>query len=425
MFRLALALAFFPPVAPASANDNWPQWRGPSGDSVVRGTALPTRWSKDQNVLWKVSLPGWATSTPAIWNDAVFVTSQDGERLLLLRLDRASGKVVWQREVSRGTPIYDGRPGPGHFHKEHNMASPSPVTDGTHVWAHFGNGVLACYDFAGEKVWTTDLMKHYGRFTIWWGHANSPVLAGDVLVAVCMQEPKGGGRSYVVGLDKRTGKERWHTPRDTGAKSEPADSYTTPLLRRVGTRDEVVVFGGNVLDAYDPTTGKRLWKSDVFKGNRVISGPTLTGGTVLAIQGMRGPLFAIAAPMKDGAEPRVLWKYTGATPDAACPAATGGLVFLATNDGVAICLDGATGKQLWKERLAVGFRASPLVSDGKVYFLGTDGKTALVKAARTFELMAESDLGEPIIASPAAAGGQLFIRTRGHLYCFGAAGKAG
>src|SRR5262249_10319427 len=142
-----LVVAASPPSV--SPEDTWPQWRGPTGDSVAPGRGLPVRWSQTENVVWKTALPGWADSTPAIWGDAVFVTTQEADRLLLLRLDGNTGRIAWQREISRGTPRRKGALGNGRFHEEHNLATPSPVTDGRHVWAHFGNGDLACYDFAG------------------------------------------------------------------------------------------------------------------------------------------------------------------------------------------------------------------------------------------------------------------------------------
>jgi outer membrane protein assembly factor BamB len=408
------------PADAASPEDVWPQWRGPTHDSVCPTADLPTQWSKTDRVVWKTPLPGKGNATPAIWKDAIFVSTQDNDLLLLLRLDRVTGKIVWQREVGKGTALYKGPPGPGRFHDENNMASPSPVTDGQHVWVHFGNGALACYDFAGQRVWSIDLKERFGPYTIWWGHANSPCLVGDLLISACIQDPKGGGQSYVVAHDKRTGKEKWWVKRDTGATAESADSYTTPFPYRHDGRIEVVVFGGNVLDAYDPATGKQLWQSRAFKGNRVISSPTLSGDTIYAIEGMKGPVVAVrTGGAGDVTATHVRWKYTGVTPDAASPVAANGLLFLANNAGVATCLDAATGKELWKQRFAAAFRATPLVAGNKVYFLGKEGKTTIVEAAREFKVIATCDLDEDTIASPAAAGGNLFIRTRGHLYRIG------
>jgi len=416
----------------AAPTDIWPQWRGPTADSVAPGKDLPTKWSKTENIAWKTRLPGWGTSTPVIWKDAVFVTSQVTDRqLLLLRLDAKTGNIVWQREVGQGEPRRKGPVGVRRFHDEHNMASPSPVTDGKHVWAHFGNGDLACYDFAGEKIWSINLWKDYGVYSIWWGHANSPILVGGLLISNCMQDPNGGGKkpvagggkSYVIAHDKLTGKEKWLTPRDYGATGEPADSYTTPLLFNNKGRTEVIVFGANVVDAYDPLTGKRLWLCKPFTGDRVISGPTLAGDTVYAIQGMKGPLFAIkAGGADDTTGTNVRWKYGNkTTPDAASPVFANCLVFLANNDGVATCVDAETGKEVWKERLAERFRATPLVADGKVYFFSKEGKAIIVEASREFNVICRCDLSEDLMASAAAAHASLFIRTKEHVYRIGAA----
>jgi outer membrane protein assembly factor BamB len=420
MLALAAGLLLLQSPAPVAQADIWPQWRGPTGDSISTTAKLPTRWSKTENIVWSAAIPGWGNSTPAIWEDAIFVTTQDKDRLLLLRLSRKTGTLVWEREVGKGMPRRSGPVGNGRYHDENNMASPSPITDGKHVWAHFGTGDLACYDFAGEQVWSIKMTDRYGPYSVWWGHANSPVLHGDLLICVCVQDPKGGGKNYVVALDKFTGKEKWFAARETKAEEEPADSYTTPLLYKSPGRTELIVYGGQVLDAYDPDTGKRLWYCNVFKGNRVISGPTLAGDTVFAVQGMKGPLFAVRAGGEgDVTATAVRWKHTGSTPDAQSPLVLRGLVFMATNEGIASCVDAATGELLWKERLGNNFRASPLGVGDKVYFHSKEGKTIVVEAARTLKVIAENDLGENSVPSPAVAGGDLFIRTREHLYRIG------
>ena len=420
-FAFALFLSFGPTAAVAP-EDTWPAWRGPTADSVAPGRGLPTKWSKTENIAWKTPLPGWGTSTPAIWQDAIFVTTQDKEKLLLLRIDGRDGKVVWQREVGQGEVRRKGPLGNMRFHDEHNMASPSPVTDGQHVWVHFGNGDLACYDYGGKKVWAQNLAEKYGFYSIWWGHANSPLLVGDLLISTCMQDPKGGGKSYVVAHDKRTGKEKWYADRTTGAKDEWADSYTTPLLFNNKGRAELIILGGNVLDAYDPSSGKRLWLSKPFNGNRLISGPTLAGDKVYALQGMKGPLFAIkAGGAGDVTTSQVLWKYgSTANPDSASPVYVNGLVFLATNVGAVMCVDAENGNEVWKERLGEAFRATPLVAEGRIYFFAKEGMATIIEASREFKTIARMDLGEEIIASPAAARGSLFVRTKAHLYRIGA-----
>lgn len=418
---------FFTVGQPATQpTEIWPQWRGPTADSVAPGKNLPTRWSTTENIVWTSALPGWGTSTPAIWGDAIFVTTQvDDRQLLLLRIDAKNGKIVWQREIGQGEPRRKGPVGVGRYHDEHNMASPSPVTDGKHVWAHFGNGDLVCYDFAGNKIWATNLVSDFGVYSIWWGHANSPLLVGDLLISACMQDTKGGGKNYLVAHDKLTGKVQWQTSREYGAKEEPADSYTTPLLFHHDGRDEIILFGANVVDGYDPKTGKRLWQCKPFTGNRVISGPTLIGDTVYAIQGMKGPLYAIKAGGEgDTTATNVRWKYAGkANPDAASPVVANGLVFLANNDGLVACVDAKSGAEVWKERIGEKFRATPLVADGKVYLFGREGTAFIIEASRELKILERNPLNEEIMASPAAAHGSLFVRTRGHLYRIGATAR--
>ena len=404
-----------------SPEDTWPQWRGPNGNSVAPAIGSPSQWTKKENVLWKTPLPGWANSTPAIWKDVIFVTTQDEDRLLLLRIDRPSGKIVWEREVGRGTPRRKGPQGNGRYHDENNMATPSPVTDGKYVWAHFGTGDFACYDFTGQRVWSFNFTERYGTYSVWWGHSNSPILFGDLLISVCIQDPKRGGQSYLVAHDKRTGEEKWFVKRVTGAQDEPADAYTTPMLYRHDGRVDLIVLGGQVLDAYDPSTGKRLWHCHPFsaKGNRVIPSPTIAGDKIFALEGMTGPVLALRPGSnsdEDTKTANVLWTYKGSTPDTASPVVVNGLVFLSTNPGVGVCIDAATGKELWKERMGEGCRATPLVVGDKVCFVSKECKVTVVEAAREFKVVGEIEFGEDTVASPATAGGDLYIRSKAHLY---------
>ncbi len=413
------------PVPPGNRNDllapddAWPQWRGPTGDSVAWSRNLPTTWGPEKNIVWKCPISGWGNSTPIISGDAIFLTTQDDDRLLLLRIGRASGKVVWQREVS--TPHKGAKPDV--YQDENNLASPSCVTDGMHVWAHFCNGALACYDFAGRQLWAINMVDGHGPFTVYYGHANSPVLYQNLLISQCVQNPKNGAKSYVVALDKMTGAEKWFVQRETDAKNDNADSYATPILCRRAGRAELIVMGGNVLDAYDPGSGKRLWYCSGFDGERTIAGPTLVGDTVLAVQGT-GPLLAVRTGGKgDVSASHVRWKYEGTCPDIAGPVAANGLVFLADKDGTAHCLDAGTGAEVWSQKLEHRFRATPLVAGGHVYFFGKEGKATVVKAARKYEMVAQANLEEETLGSPAVAGNDLFLRARGHLYRIGVKGR--
>jgi outer membrane protein assembly factor BamB len=417
-----------------AAAEDWPQWRGPMQNGTSRETGLPTAWSESAGIAWKQPLPQWGNSTPVIWGPSIFLTSHtDDHRLLVLKLDKATGRILWEKQAGEGTverkpkPKKDG-PDRGHqkFHATHNLATPSPTTDGEVVIVHFGNGDLAAYDFDGKKLWGRNLQDEFGPYTIWWGHANSPVLVGDLVISVCMQDsctdlPDGKpAASYVVAHDKRTGKLKWKTPRPTEAKAESCDSYTTPLVWHHGPETELIVMGGQILDGYDPTNGRRVWSLSDLTGSRVITGPVISEDVVYATQGMRKPLLAVKLGGR-GERPSsdVLWQYGGGTPDSPTPVVSAGLLFLVTDNGAAKCLDAATGDVKWEQRLAGEYRASPLVADGRIYFLNMKGLATVVAASAEFKKLAENQLDDETIASPAVSQGKLFLRGRKSLYAIG------
>lgn len=426
---LAWFCCFFAWHAAAQA-ENWPQWRGPLGVGVSGETKLPLNWSSDAGLAWKTALPEWGTSTPAIWNDALFVTTEFQEKLLLLRLETGAGETVWMREVGRGAARRkqptDGKR-TAKFHDLQNLASPSPITDGEVVVAHFGNGDLAAYTFAGDLLWKRNLSQDYGAYTIWWGHANSPVLAGDLVISVCMQDSLDGDTdqlapSYLVAHHKRTGQEVWKTPRMTGAHAEEGDSYTTPIFTEQNGRRALILMGANQLDAYDPASGKQLWSLPGLVGGRTITGPAVGEGLVFATVGMRGPLHAVRLNGRGALQPDqvVAWKEATSTPDSCCPVSANGLVWVVTDNGVASCLDARTGERRWRERLGGrDYKASPVYADGRVYFLSKDGLTTVVAAHPEFQVLAENRLDDEFLASPAISGGRIYLRGKSALYAVG------
>lgn len=408
----------------------WPQWRGPEGNSVSEETNLPSVWSETEGVAWKTPLPEWGTSTPAIWDDAIFVTLQHDEQLILMRLSAVHGEPVWTQVVGRGDA---NRAEPGgekrtsKFHNLHNLASPSPVTDGERVIVHFGNGELASYKFDGTREWHRNLADDHGRYSIWWGHANSPVLVGDVVISVCMQDSLAGtdqplAPSYLVAHGKVTGEVKWDTKRMTGADAEQCDSYTTPLLVSHSDRNELVIMGGNWLDGYDPSNGKRLWHLPGLVGGRTITGPTAANGMIFATVGMRGPLHAVKLGGRNelSAADVVAWKEVQSTPDSCCPVVWKNWLWMVTDNGVASCLEIDTGKAAWRERLGENdYKASPIVADGKVYFLSKSGVTTVVKAQADYEVVAANKLDDEFLASPAVSSGRIYLRGRKALYAVG------
>ena len=403
--------------------ENWPQWRGPRGNSTSSETGLPVAWNDTSQMVWKTKLPGPGSSTPAIWNDAVFVTAQRNDELLVLKLDSGTGRVEWTREVGRAATPRDGpKRSRQIFHRLHNLASPSPVTNGRVVVVHFGNGDLAAYGFSGKLLWRHNLQDDYGAYTIWWGHANSPVLYRDLVISVCMQDSLDGvadelAPSYLVAHDLETGEQRWRSDRMTGAPAEQGDAYTTPILIDQNGREELLVMGANHLDAYDPATGEPLWVLPGLVGGRTVTGPTASDPLVYVTRGMRGSLLALKL---DGqGPPETVWKYRQGTPDTPCPVVWNETLFTVTDDGIATALDALTGKLAWKERLKGKYKASPLAAEDRIYFLNTTGLCTVVSAARRFDKLAENALPDTTLASPAACGGRLFIRGHNALYCLG------
>jgi len=360
-----------------------------------------------------------------MWGDAIFLTTQDGDKLLLLKLDRRSGRVAWTRQVGNGEARREAPRKEQKFHRLHNLASPSPVTDGERVVVHFGNGDLAAYDFAGKQLWERDLQREHGTYTIWWGHANSPVLYKDLVISVCMQDSltdlqNEPAPSYILAHDKRTGEQRWKTMRMTNAKAEECDAYTTPIFYEVNGRMQMVVMGADQLDAYDPEDGKRLWYLPGFAKGRLITGPTVGHELIYATQGMRGALVAVK-PEGFGELPpsAIVWKETQGTPDSSSPVVWKDLIFWVADNGVVQCHDARTGKLQWKEKLRGDYKASPLAAAGRIYFLNLDGLCTVVAASPQFKRLAENKIDDKTIASPAVATGRIYLRGRKALYCIG------
>lgn len=419
--------ASWKPLVQGDSND-WPAWRGPAGTGHSTANSTPTKWGDQENLAWKTPLDGWGDSTPAIVGDHVFLTLQnDANELRLLRLNAQTGQIernvlVDQSETPRKAP----RRKTQKFHNLHNMASPSPVVHGDHVVVHFGNGLLATYDLNCEELWRHNLQQEYGTYSIWWGHANSPVIYNGLVISVCMQDSLSDlqdepVKSYVIAHDLKTGEKKWMTMRMTGAPAEEADAYTTPLLLTKDGQVQLVIMGGNTLDAYDPMTGKQLWYLPGLVGGRTVTGPISAEGKIFTTRGMRQPLLAVSVDGNAGevSEDAIAWTVEKSTPDTPSPVYADGMLFTVTDDGIAHCYRTSDGELLWRERLGGNFKASPIVAGGNVYFMNIDGNCKVVAAKDAFELVSENQVEDTTIASPAIADGKLFIRGKEHLYCIG------
>jgi len=404
--------------------ENWPQWRGPHGNGVCSDSNLPTEWSKEKNVAWKVPLPGHAGSTPCVWEDRIFLTTADDSDLLLLCVS-TEGKELWRQKVGTGNKVARGDEG--------NSASASPSTDGKHVWVFFGTGVLACYDFDGHEVWTADLQQRYGKFEIQFGMTSTPILYGDHLY---MQLIHGNMRSdYTVGkvikLEKETGKEVWAVDRKCDPIAENKHSYASPVLYDDGDRQQLITHGADHTIAFDLDSGKEVWRVGGLNGPsqyndkfdrtlRFVSSPVATDGVVVIPTAKGGPTLLVH-PAKakgdiTGSSEAVGW-VNDKTPDVPCPLVVDGLAYFCRKDGKVFCCDVATGEEFYYERThGAQHRASPFYANGFIYLTARDGHVTVIKAGKKFEVVANNELGESLTASPACADGVLYLRTFEHLY---------
>jgi outer membrane protein assembly factor BamB len=400
----------------ASLNaDNWPQWRGPLLNGASTETNLPLKWTADSNVAWKLPLPEWSGATPIVWGDFIFLSVAQGSALSLWCIDRRGPAVVWKAPLGTGN----------HQEQKQNMSSPSPVTDGSHVYVMTGTGILKSFDFKGQEVWGRDIQHEYGRFGLNWGYASSPLLYQDAIFVQVLHGMKTNDPSYLLRVDKNTGKTVWKVERPTSAVQESPDAYTTPALVVNGAEAELVISGGDVVTGHDPTTGKELWRLSGLNPShhgsyRIVASPVVAGGMIIA-PSRQNPMIALRPGGRgDVTQSHKLWQFPRG-PDVPTPVSDGTLVFVVTDNGVAYALDAKTGTTIWgPTRLKSGtYSSSPVLADGRVYATNEDGMTSVFKAAATFELLAENPLNDYTLSSPAVSDGQIFIRTAKHLFAIG------
>ena len=422
MRRLVLTSALLA-GATASLFADWPQWRGPSLDGVSREKNLPTTWNATENVAWKLPLPAFSGSTPVIWDDLIFLnvaTERATGQLELWAVDRTKQAVVWRRPLSGGNRIGN----------KQNMSSPSPVTDGRYVWVMTGTGVLKSFDFSGKELWARDIQKDYGRFGIQFGYASSPLLHRDALYVQVLHGMNTDDPSYVLRIDKMTGKTVWRVERPTDAEVESPDSYTTPALLEHDGTTEIVVTGGDVVTGHDPATGKEVWRADVLNPSnrsnyRIISSPVVAGGLIIAPSRVN-PLVALRPGGKgDISTSHVAWTFHRG-PDVPSPVSDGTYLYLVSETGIVYCLDLKSGALVYgPSRLPSDFySASPVLADGKVYVTGeSTGVTTVFRAGPKFEILASNTFNDPCapycLASIAVSQGQLFVKTDAHLWVLG------
>ncbi len=414
--RLAISLACFigTLLVPAFA-ENWPQWRGPSLNGTSNEKDLPVRWSTTENVAWRLAMPSKSGSTPIIWGNNVFLNVAEGDSLYLWCVDKTKGTPIWKKLIAGGN--YE-------INKQ-NMSSPSPVTDGTNVYAMTGVGVLKGFDFAGKELWVRDVQKDYGKFGLNWGYGSSPLLYADSLYVQVLHGMKTDDPCYLLRIDKKTGKTIWRVERPTEATRESPDSYRTPALVKVGDRVEIVVADGDGVTGHDMATGKELWRSRGLnpgnnQANRVIASVVVSGDMIYVPSRVR-PLIAFrAGGSGDISQSQRVWSVNSG-PDVPTPATDGKYLYIVNDQGIVWCLDAKTGQEFYgSQRLKNGtYSSSPVVADEKVYLSNEDGVTVVMRAGPKFEVLAENDLAGYTLSSPAISDGHIFLRTTQFLYSIG------
>jgi outer membrane protein assembly factor BamB len=418
-----------------SAQDYWPAWRGPQASGVSPTGRPPLVWSETRNVKWKVRVPGQGTSSPIVWADRIFFltaieTDRQGTpapvsdpvdpnapppfhggtkpknvyKFDVVCLDRATGRILWQKTVREEVPHEGCSP-------EHGFASYSPVTDGVHVWAGFGSRGVHCYDLHGVHQWSRDL----GRMTtkLMFGEGSSPALAGDALIVVMDQE-RG---SAIHALDKNTGRTLWRRPRDEDT------AWATPAVTEVGGRVQVIVSATKRIRSYDLRTGTEIWQCGGQTEN-VIPSPIVSGGLVFCTSGFRGSELQAIELGHTGdltATDAVRWQVSKATPYVPSPILYDGKLYVCSMNKAAIsCYQAQTGELNFVEEHLEAVKdifASPVGAAGRVYFVGRGGTTEVIRNADQLEVLATNKLDDGFDASPAIAGNEIFLKGKKYLYC--------
>ena len=416
---IAILAVIFLSVAGVAAAENWPHWRGPRNDGTSLETGLPIQWSSTENVLWRLPLPGAAGATPVVWDDRIFLTSAEGSDLVLLCIG-TDGELRWKRTLGTGNRNVHGGEG--------NAASPSPSTDGKHVWAFISTGDLACYDFDGNEVWKTNLEDRYGDFNLYFVMASTPLLDGDRLYLQLIHS----NAWLVLALDKSTGREIWKHNRKSDAYAECEHSYASPSLYRDDKREFLLVHGADYITAHRLTDGSEIWrcgnlnpKNSYNTSLRLVASPVAVPGLVVVPSAKNGPVIGLRPGGKGditGSKRWYHWRRADGTPDVPSPLIHEGLVYLCRENGDLICMDAETGKQVYRERThRHRHRASPVCSGGNIYLTSRDGRVTVVKSGRNFEILASNDINETISASPVISNGKLYLRSYKALYAIGVA----
>lgn len=421
---MALTTALLFLAAPATAD--WPQFRGPTGQGISSARDVPIEWSATSNVAWKVPLPGSGWSSPVLAGGRLYVTTavgasdaeEEGDEpsavsLQAICLDAEDGRILWDVEAIRA-PSDDAKP----LHPKNSLASPTPIVDANRLYVHFGHMGTAALDLDGNVLWRQTSVEYSPVH----GNGGSPALVDDLLVFNC----DGADDPFLIALDRKTGDVRWKTPRRT--PSDKSFSFSTPLVVDVNGAKQIVSPASGLVAAYDPPSGRELWRVRYGDGYSVIPRPVVSQGLLFVSSGFNRPVIyairlpGLAGPDNSGdlTETHVAWRHNKAAPNTPSPIVVGDELYFVSDSGVASCLDVRSGKVHWTERLGGAFSASPVTAENRVYFLNEQGVCYVVSAATDFKLLATNELNEKTFASPAVSDGAMFLRSESHLWRIGA-----
>jgi outer membrane protein assembly factor BamB len=413
-FIFALLL-FSATALPNDEPEQWSRFRGPNGQGISTAIGLPVQWSDTENIAWKTPIPGGnAWSSPVIWNDHIFLTTptDGGKECRVVAVDRKTGKILWNK------PVFTQEL--RRKHSRNSEATPTPVTDGQRVYAVFASGHFAALDFQGNVVWTNTELDFRSQH----GFGTSPILYGDLLITAINPTDGDDGfqvpwdKSYLLALDKNTGKERWR-----GSRGMSRIGHSVPVIIQVNGKDQILSMAGDVIQGFEPETGELIWTVR-HSGEPAVPTPAIGDGLIFVSNRASNPILAIRPDGKgDCTDTHVVWTQRRNSSMTASYLYVKPCLYSAHDSGTFAAHDAKTGEILWQHRLEGRPDSSSIYADGKIYVTTHIGTTTVFKLnadpTKPADILAVNETGETVQATLAVAGKQLFLRTEKELWCIG------
>lgn len=409
---ISIVMSMLLTAVTAPGANEWPQFRGPTGDGISPAINVPTTWSSTEHIVWKEPIPGNGWSSPVLSGGKLYLTTaiddgHDAYSLRALCVDAKSGKIDWNVEVFKPDPTAVKE-----HHAKNGIASPTPIVAGERLYVHFGHLGTAALNLKGETLWKQPTLNYLPRH----GNGGSPVLVENTLIFSCDARTD----PFVVALNSDNGQVRWKTPRNTTAAK--TFSFSTPTVIDVDGVTQVISPGSGFVGAYEPQTGREIWRVRYGEGYSVVPRPVFAHGLVFLATGFDRPTLLAIDPKGasgDATEKHVSWSTTKGAPLTPSVLVLNDELYFVSDTGVATCLDARSGNPRWTKRLGGDFSASPVAAEGRIYFQNEAGITYVVKAGTDYELLSTNDIGERSLASPAVADGVIFLRSESHLWRIG------